>query len=214
MEQPNTTTTTTTTNQLTCSSDQHIENNTCISNIRDCSISNGYGSQIWSTNTWGSCNLTSCGYWFIPENNSCKYTKPYLTLFQDNIWNNFTNSTSTKNAIFIPNYTDNYKSIGTIKEWDTLNIRINTIHPINEPILCYYTFAYEQGSTLNWLQWWLSSKSLTSCNSTLDISKIIWNGRQILLRLTIKTWTLTNIDQIYNFGSGEDSFVVAYDIIP
>ena len=30
MEQPNTTTTTTTTNQLTCSSDQHIENNTCI----------------------------------------------------------------------------------------------------------------------------------------------------------------------------------------
>lgn len=200
-------------NPPTCLVNQHIEENTCVWDIKNCSLSNWYGTQSWASGVWWNCTPIGCNAWYTKENNSCISNAWYISLFQDSIWNTFTNNLWLKNAAFIPRYTDSYKTIGIIKQWDTLNLKINTIHPQGKSILCYYAFMYEQGSSLNGSQLWTNSSSLTSCNSTLNIDKLIWNGRLLILRLIIKTWTLTNMDQLYTFWSGEDSFTIAYDIM-
>lgn len=52
-------------NVSSCNSSQHLELGVCVSNTRSCSISNGTGTQSWSSNAWGSCSVSSCdsGYY-------------------------------------------------------------------------------------------------------------------------------------------------------
>jgi len=62
------------TNILNCTSDQHLDNGSCISNSRLCNISNGSGSQAWISTGWGQCYATSCNSGYsITESPSTGY---------------------------------------------------------------------------------------------------------------------------------------------
>jgi alpha-tubulin suppressor-like RCC1 family protein len=56
---------------VTCSLNQHYESGSCVSNARTCAISNGSGSQSWSSGNWGQCNLSSCNSGYYQNANSC-----------------------------------------------------------------------------------------------------------------------------------------------
>lgn len=43
-----------------CPVSQHFEINSCVSNTLACAISNGSGTQLWSSGSWGTCQNLSC----------------------------------------------------------------------------------------------------------------------------------------------------------
>lgn len=54
-----------------CSASQHLENNKCVSNTRNCAIAYGSGMQTWNGATWGSCIVKSCNSNATQVGNSC-----------------------------------------------------------------------------------------------------------------------------------------------
>ncbi len=55
----------------TCNSDQHLENNVCVSNVRVCPIKNGVGSQLWSGTAYGTCMVAICNSGYVKIGNAC-----------------------------------------------------------------------------------------------------------------------------------------------
>lgn len=49
---------------LVCKSNEHIENNACISNIKSCNIENWIWEQTFSSNEWWKCIVKSCNTWY------------------------------------------------------------------------------------------------------------------------------------------------------
>lgn len=55
-----------------CAPDYHAQGDgSCISNIRDCVVSNGTGVETWTGNGWGSCMVVSCNTGFYKVSNTC-----------------------------------------------------------------------------------------------------------------------------------------------
>ena len=53
-----------------CNKGYHKEGNSCVSNTKSCSVSNGKGEQTWN-NKWSSCTIASCNNNYHEEENSC-----------------------------------------------------------------------------------------------------------------------------------------------
>lgn len=60
-----------------CNSGFHLDNNNCVSSIRNCAITNASSAQdIWTNNAWTGCKVVSCNNRFFNNgNNSCISTE-------------------------------------------------------------------------------------------------------------------------------------------
>ena len=56
---------------VACDADQHIEDATCVSDIRECDLPNGYGTQTWRDGRWEICELIDCHVDHHNENDIC-----------------------------------------------------------------------------------------------------------------------------------------------
>lgn len=55
----------------TCSSSQHFDGSSCVSNISSCTIGNGTGRQTWAGGIWGACTVYSCNSGYVIQGNTC-----------------------------------------------------------------------------------------------------------------------------------------------
>ena len=62
---------------LNCNWNQHKEWNTCVSNTKSCTVTNGNWTQNWNdwTKTWWACTVTTCNTWYTKVGNECKVLK-------------------------------------------------------------------------------------------------------------------------------------------
>ncbi len=56
---------------LSCNSDEHEEDNTCVNNTKSCTISNWNGEQTWNGSSWGSCEAISCNSGYTKSWDTC-----------------------------------------------------------------------------------------------------------------------------------------------
>jgi len=69
---------------ITCDTNYHTEDNeTCTSNTRSCTITNGTWQQVWNniTSTWWICTVSTCDSWYVEQwnqclNEQCNWTTP------------------------------------------------------------------------------------------------------------------------------------------
>ena len=54
-----------------CSSDEHLEDAVCVSNVQACLVPNGSGEETWNGTAFGTCTVTGCDVGFHQENNGC-----------------------------------------------------------------------------------------------------------------------------------------------
>lgn len=73
-------------NYNNCAWDEHLENGYCVSDKRYCSISNGYGKQIWYGTSWGTCTPESCNSWYYISGNSCLRDYYYNDYYYNNCY--------------------------------------------------------------------------------------------------------------------------------
>jgi len=59
--------------EWSCNNWYHIDWSICLSNSRDCDISNWTGTQNWSNWNWWTCNVVSCNDWYSQNWNICIY---------------------------------------------------------------------------------------------------------------------------------------------
>jgi len=50
---------------------EHLENGSCVSNVRSCPIANGVGEQTWADGKYGNCALKSCNAGYQKTANLC-----------------------------------------------------------------------------------------------------------------------------------------------
>lgn len=55
-----------------CASNEHLENGNCVSNTKNCTITNGVGKQTWLWNYWGQCYVQTCNSWYYIFANACE----------------------------------------------------------------------------------------------------------------------------------------------
>ena len=70
----------------TCSSDQHLYNNTCVSNMQACTITYWIWQQIWNGSYWWSCTIISCNAWYSASNNACYTTQSRSCTITHGVW--------------------------------------------------------------------------------------------------------------------------------
>lgn len=55
-----------------CPATQHLENNTCVANTRNCSVTGGTGTQTWGGTSWRECAIQSCNAGYRRVGNACE----------------------------------------------------------------------------------------------------------------------------------------------
>ncbi|MEO0335141.1 MAG: hypothetical protein AAF202_02025, partial [Pseudomonadota bacterium] len=56
---------------LTCQSNEHTENGSCVSNVKSCPLANGIGEQTWNGSSYGACNVKTCNDGYSQQGNEC-----------------------------------------------------------------------------------------------------------------------------------------------